>query len=317
MRNREIMNKRILFLVAAFSILVTHGQTQTKTSKPAKSAQAAKVASGEALSEMVLQGKIPEAVRLASKSPATAGEALNKLMASADAQIALRKHTNAQETLEAAQKFLEACDKARGFKDLPREALRGRQFRLQGIQLSNEKDFAKAEAFLRQALQVSKELKDPAFEAGVHNNLGYALENMDLMEEAAKEYETASKMAEEQKDNLRGGLYNFNWGTVLRKLKRLEPALAAFNRAADQNKAAGQTDIEARAILMQAVVTGAIDSHSLRSHGPFPKGRGHVRKTGRRSEHRVELLSPRRSYCLQHGFPCRHGIRRKGASLPC
>lgn len=274
------MKMRIFLFAAALALLVPGGRAQTKTGKPAQKAAPPAKAPSAGLPDMILQGKIPEAVRLAAKSPGSAAAALTSLMATSDMQVALRKHSEAQATLESAQKFLEACDQARGLGELPREALRGRQFRMQGIQLNTEKDFARAEAFLRQALKVSRDQKDPLLEAGVHNNLGYALENMNLIEEAAKEYETASKMAEEQKDDLRGGVYTFNLGTVLRKLKRLDPALVAFRRAAEQNRAAGQSSIEARAVLMQGVVAGAINSRSTEATSLFQRAAAMFEKLG-------------------------------------
>jgi tetratricopeptide (TPR) repeat protein len=266
------MKKHFLSIAVVLALTVVAGATQTRQTKagetkakPAKTGekvQAAGKADATPMPDLILGGKVAEAVKLALKSPAAAAAAVKSLMDSADAQISRRKIPEALATLEAAQKFVDACDRAGGIKALPREALKGRQVRLQGIMLSDQREFAKAEAFLMQALQISKKIKDPVLEAGVHNNLGYALRNQQLLEEAAKEFDTARQMAEEQKDDLRAGSYNFNLGEVLQKLGRLDPALAAFKRSAEQNKAASRSDIQARAILMQATVIGSKDSRS-------------------------------------------------------
>ncbi|MBP1596464.1 MAG: hypothetical protein H6Q05_1841 [Acidobacteria bacterium] len=245
--------KTTVFLAAALALQVGVGLPQAKKDK----AGAKKAA--PTVSELVLAGKIPEAVKLAAKQPGAAETTLNTLMSSSDTQITLRQIPEARASLEAARKFLDACEKAGQAKNLPADALKGRELRLQGISLSDEKQFEKAEAFLHQALDISKKAKDPALEAGIHNNLGYALRNMNLLEEAAQEFESARQMAEEQKDDLRAGSYNFNLGEVLQKMGRRELALAAYKRSAEQNKAASRPNIEARAILMQGVVTSSLE----------------------------------------------------------
>ncbi len=268
------MKRLILFVAVALAFTAAGVRSQTKAKVPAPKKGAPSV------SDLVLQGKIPEAVKLAAKSPLAAESALNSLFAAADTQIALRDLSKAQETLDAAQKFADACDKTGRIKDIPRDALKGRQLRLQGIQLSDQKDFAKAEAFLRQALQISKQAKDPSLEAGVHNNLGYALRNMNLLEEAAREFETARLLAEEQKDDLRAGSYNFNLGEVLNQLKRLDAAMEAFKRSAEQNKAASRPNIQAKAVFMQAVVADKLHSNTDESLKLFQEAESMFEKLG-------------------------------------
>jgi len=256
------------------------GLPQTKSEKPAQKSKTVEKTPAASVADLVLQGKTADAVKLAGKSPLAAAGAMKTLMATSDSQIAQRKTTEAQATLDAAQKFLEACDKAGTVKDLPREALKGRQFRLQGIQLSNQGDYAKAEAFLRQALQISKDVKDPVLEMGIHHNLGYALQSMDLLEEATKEYDAALQMAEVQKDDLRAGITNFNLGETLYRLKRLDAAMAAYKRAAEKSKASSQPDIVAMATRKQAVVLAAQDPRNAEAVRTFQEAESMFEKLG-------------------------------------
>jgi tetratricopeptide (TPR) repeat protein len=267
-------------MAAALILFAATAQPQTKSGAAASKAKATAKTPAETMAELIMQGKVPEAAKLAAKSPAAAGSALNSLMSSADAQIAMRKTAEAQATLDAAQSFVDACDKTGKVKDIPRDALKGRQVRLQGIQFSDQQDFAKSEAFLRQALQISKNVKDPVLEAAVHNNLGYALQSMDLLEDAVKEYDAARQMADEQKDNLRSGSANFNLGEVLYQLKRLDPALVAFKRAAEKSRAASRPDIEALATRKQAVVMAAQNPRNAESIRLFQEAETMFEKLG-------------------------------------
>ena len=266
--------KTTFFLTAVLALQVGVGLPQAK-----KTQESAKKAT-PSLSELILGGKISEAVKLAAKQPEAAETALNTLMASSDTQITLRQIPEARANLEAARKFLDACEKAGQAKNLPADALRGRELRLQGIILSDDKQFDKAEAFLRQALDISKKAKDPALEAGIHNNLGYSLRNMNLLEEAVQEFESACRMAEEQKDDLRAGSYNFNLGEVLQKMGRLELSLAAFKRSAEQNKVASRPNIEARATLMQGVVTSGLEPRGQAAVALFLEAASKFEKLG-------------------------------------
>jgi tetratricopeptide (TPR) repeat protein len=269
-----------LCMAAALTLFAATGQPQTKRGAAASKAEAAAKTPAATMAELVMQGKIPEAAKLAVKSPGAVESALNSLMSSADAQIVMRKTAEAQATLDAAQKFVDACDKTGKVKAIPRDALKGRQVRLQGIQFSDQQDYAKSEAFLRQALQISKNIKDPVLEAAVHNNLGYALQSMDLLEDAVKEYDIARQMADEQKDNQRSGTANFNLGETLYKLKRLDPALAAFKRAAEKGRAASRPDIEALATRKQAVVMAAQDPRNQESIRVFQEAETLFEKIG-------------------------------------
>lgn len=250
-------------------------QAQAKKTKTAETKPTVPV------SEMVLNGKIDEAVKLAVQSPVSAESALNSLMARADTQIVNFKIEDAMLTLDAAQKFLEAYDKASPMKKMPREALMGRHFRLQGIIFNNNREFAQARDILKQALQVSKNAQDPGLEAGIRNNLGYALQNLKQFEDASKEFDTARQIAEQQKDDLRAGSYNFNLGKVLLDyLANPERAMEAFKRAESQNKAAGRTVIEARAILMQGVASNRLDPKSAEALKLFGNAEAMFEKIG-------------------------------------
>jgi tetratricopeptide (TPR) repeat protein len=250
------MRNRLVLLAAALILCSAILQAQAKKTTTAEKKPVVPV------SEMVLNGKIDEAVKLTVPSPVSAESALNSLMARADTQIVNFKIEDAMVTLGAAQKFAEAYDKANPMKKLPREALMGRHFRVQGIIFNNNGEFAQARDILKQALQISKNAQDPALEAGIRNNLGYALQNLKQFDDASKEFDTARQIAEQQKDDLRAGSYNFNLGVVLLDLANPERAIEALKRAESQNRAAGRTVLEARAILMQGVAVSRIDAKS-------------------------------------------------------
>jgi tetratricopeptide (TPR) repeat protein len=221
--------------------------SQQKTAK----AQAAK--RSPSAQELVLQGKVAEAFRLAAKTPNGPQDTLKELLAMVDLKITDRQIAQAGATLEAAERFVDEWARVKKGKDLSRDALKGRKLRLQGIELNDKKEYAKAEGILKQALEMSKQLKDPVLEAGVRNNLGYALRFQQKLEESAKEFETARQIAESQKDNLRAASYNLNLGDVLLQLDRAASAIDAFKRAEVQGKAASKSNVEARAILMQGL----------------------------------------------------------------
>jgi len=268
------MRNRFVLLAAALILCSAIMQAQAKKTKTAETKPTVSV------SEMVLNGKIDEAVKLAVQSPVSAESALNSLMARADTQIVNFKIEDAMLTLDAAQKFLEAYDRAGPMKKLPREALMGRHLRLQGIIFNNNREFAQARDILKQALQVSKNSQDPGLEAGIRNNLGYALQNLKQFEDASKEFETARQIAEQQTDDLRAGSYNFNLGVVLLDLANPERAIEAFKRAESQNRAAGRTVLEARAILMQGVATSRIDAKSAEALKLFGNAEAMFEKIG-------------------------------------
>jgi len=277
---RKAMKISYICMAAALTFFAAAGQPQTKSGAATSKAKAAAKTPAATLAELVTQGKIAEAVKVAVKSPDAAGTAVRSLMSAADAQVTMRKTADAQAILDSAQKFVDACEKTGKVKEMPRDALKGRQIRVQAIQFSDEGDYAKSEAFLRQALQISKTAKDAVLEAAVHNNLGYALQSMDLLEEAVKEYDTARQMADEQRDPSRSATANFNMGETLYKLKRFEPALAAYKRAAEKSREASRPEIEALAIRKQAIVMGAQDQRSAEAIRVFQQAANMFEKLG-------------------------------------
>ena len=245
--------RHLLLLLAALPICSGIAEGQAKTSGRAASKPA------PALQDLVLQGKIPQAVRVASKSATQAEDAVRKLLDLVDLQVTERQIAKAQATLQATETFVNACAKSGAAKTLPTDPIKGRKLRLQGIQLNDDKQFEKAEVILRQALDICKQIKDARLEGGVHNNLGIALQFQEKLEEASKEFESARQIAESQKDSLRAGSYNFNLGKALYQLGRHEQALQAFRRSAEQNKAASRTEMEARATMMSGMAQSKFD----------------------------------------------------------
>lgn len=248
------MKKWYLAWIVGLAMLSGPAMAQRKSTKAPAAKQPPTV------QELILQGKNVEAVRLARRTPNGAQDALKKLLGSVDLDITDRQLTKAGATLEAAEKFADEWAKANKNLELPREELTGRKLRLQGIKLSDKEEYAKAEEILKQALDLSKKAKDSVLEAGIRNNLGYALRFQKKLEEASREYDTARQIAESQKDNLRAASYNLNLGQVLLQLDRTGFAIAAFKRSAEQSHAASRPNLEARAILMRGMAEGAIDA---------------------------------------------------------
>jgi tetratricopeptide (TPR) repeat protein len=210
------------------------------------------------LKALIVQGNTAEAVRIAHKQPETVAPVLKAILEEVDLQITDRKIAEARSALEAAGRFVSdyAPD---GGKGMPRDEIQGRLLRLEGIQLSDDKQYEQAEAKLKLALEVSARVGDQRLEAGVHNNLGYALQfQQDRLKEAAAQYNTARTMAEEQKDPLRAGSYNFNLGLALLQLGNNDLAFEALKRSAEQNRSVSKTSLEARATLYQGVALGKI-----------------------------------------------------------
>jgi tetratricopeptide (TPR) repeat protein len=208
---------------------------------------------------LVLAGKAGEAARLAAKSQGAFEEAVKKLLSDADNQVTDRKIEEAQKTLTASDAFLKAYATVDKGKALPQDAVRGRLLRLEGIQLNDKKDYENAETTLRQALDISQKAEDTLLEAGVHNNLGYALRYQQKLGEAAKEFGAAAQMAESQKDDLRAGSYNINLGEVQLLQGHPEMAIPTLKRAVEQNRAASRPEREARALLLQGTALGKMD----------------------------------------------------------
>ncbi len=255
------MHKALLAAMLGMSCLAPSLPAQKKPAKTAKPAPT--------LQDLIVQNKTSDAVRAAAKSPALVPAALKSILDAADLQVTERRIAEAKAAVEGADRFCAALAKAGKAKGLtlPTDAIQGRLARIAGIELADNRQYAKAEAKLREALDLGRKANDPVLQAGVHNNLGVALRSLqtgndEKIEEAAREFDTARKMAEEQKDPLRAGSYNFNLGQVLLQLGRPSAALEAFTRSADQNKQAGKPALQARAIMFQGVSLSRIDAVS-------------------------------------------------------
>lgn len=247
-------------LVLALSIPCGLALQQTKTDQaPSQSASA--------LRDLILQGNVAESVRLARQNPGDVTTVLNGILEQVDAQITDRKISEARSAVTAADKFMDAYAASDSGKEALRDSIKGRILRVDGIQLGDDKQYAGAEKVLREALELSRKAGDKQLEAGVHNNLGYALTGLDKAGDAAQEYDTARTMAEEQKDSLRAGSYNFNLGITLLQLGSKEPALEAFRRSAAQNLSASRVSLAARATLYQGITLSKIDPTST---APIP-----------------------------------------------
>jgi tetratricopeptide (TPR) repeat protein len=208
---------------------------------------------------LILAGKYKDAARMADKTQGAFDEAMTKLLADVDNNILDRKFEETQKILNALEPFLNAYAAVDKAKALPRDAVKGRALRVEGIQLNDKGEYEKAETVLRQALEIGQKTQDPMLEAGIRNNLGYALRNLKKLPEAAKEFGAAAQVAESRKDNLRAGSYNLNLGETQLEQDMPEKALVTFRNAADQNRSAGRPDREARAVFMQATALDQLD----------------------------------------------------------
>jgi hypothetical protein len=256
------MDKVLLALIIIAGILSPglSAQNQPSGAKARKQAPT--------LEELVLQERTKDAVRQAAKSADAAAATSKALIAKADLQVTERQIKEAEATLTALDHFAAAYVKARKRELVPPELIKGRLLRLEGIKLIDAKEYSKGETVLRQALELSRKANDTVLEAGIHNNLGVAFRHLaaaspEKLEQSAQEFDLARKMAEEQKDLLRAGSYNFNLGQVLLSQKRSQAALDAFKRSAEQSKQASNAVVEARAILYQAISLGRINAVSL------------------------------------------------------
>lgn len=264
------MKKQIILLPLILTVLrdTNLGATQTSAVKAPQP------------HELALQGKIQQAVQLANKSPNGVTDTLQTLFEMADIQVTDQKIAEAQTTLEAASKFLDAYAKDRRSKPVSREALKGRQLRLQGIQLSNKKEYEKAEVPLKDALEIARKIKDPTLEAGAHNNLGYALLSRGREEEACKEFTAAREMAEAQKDPSRSSSYNFNLGLSLYQMHKWDQALDAFKRSAEQSRTVSKASLEARAIMWEGRALSNINAVSPEATKYFASAQKMFEKLG-------------------------------------
>jgi len=244
--------KRRCVEVIALMILLTvavHGQGEKQSSE--------KVV--REISALIAADKISEAIQKTEADPGSAPEALQAVMDEFDDFVTARKIAEAKRILSAARKFMEALQSSGAKEDSSHRALEGRHLRLQGIELSDAKKYREAETVLMQALEISQTVKDDVLEAGIRNNLGYSLRNQSKLEEAARQFDTARRMAEAQKDDLRAGSYNFNLGNALLSLARDTAAFEAFRRAADQNREARRESLVARSTLMKGIALSRIN----------------------------------------------------------
>jgi tetratricopeptide (TPR) repeat protein len=237
---------------------------QSKSSKPKPAASAAKTPAN-ALDALVSQGKNADAVRLATRNPAIVLPFLKSRMDQIDLQITDRKIEEAKAAASAIEAFANAYRTASRRNDLPLSAIQGRVLRIEGISLANQKQYAKSEEVLEKALEVGKTSGDKALEAGIHNNLGYAMQfqqeagsDIKLLS-ATEQYEMARQMAEEQKDSLRAASYNFNLGIVLLTTRKYESALSAFKRSTEQAREVSRPNYEARGVLYQGITLSKIN----------------------------------------------------------
>jgi tetratricopeptide (TPR) repeat protein len=217
-------------------------------------------AAAPSAADLLAQGKIAPAVAAARKAPGGARAALQAVLARVDTQVSARKLAEARATLETAQKFADAYARRDAAGAPPREPIAARTLRLDGIELSDRKEYAQAESVLRRALDLSRQLKDATLEAGVRNNLGHALRLQQKDREAVREFVAARDGAEAQHDDLRAGSYNFNLGLALFQSKSFEQAFDAFKRSASQNDSAGNASIRARALLWQGRSLSAVSA---------------------------------------------------------
>lgn len=240
------MRARLYIVFLTLPVLAVSGAAQVKAKKPAAKAAAPPIA------ELVLRGRTPDAVKAALKSPAAASAGFKQLLSKADLEVTNRQIPEATQTLAATEKFVVQYIKRKG-KGLAGDSVAGRKLRIQAIQLNDKKEYGQAADLLKKALDLAARTNDRDLEAGARNNLGFALQAQSSFEEAAAEFEKARKIAEDQQDSLRAGSYNFNLGQVLIRLRKMDQAYEAFKRSAEQNKAAGNASLEARALLFQGV----------------------------------------------------------------
>jgi tetratricopeptide (TPR) repeat protein len=155
-----------------------------------------------------------------------------------------------------------------------------RQMRIDGIKLSDGKEFVKAEAKLEEALKLSQQQKDAGLESSILNNLGYAIQNQARLEDAAKVYEQARKIAEERKDFQRAASCNFNLGRTYHDLRQYDDALGAFRRSTEQAEAIPREDWIAAGLLWQAITLGKINAVSTEAIKFFDRAEKIYEKIG-------------------------------------
>jgi len=225
------------------------------------------------IAALVTSNRTSEAVQAAVQSPGSVEPGIQKLCATFDLLVNFRQLQQAGSVLDASEHFLDELEKSSPAVKVSRDPIRGRRLRLAGIELGDQKQYREAETKLREALAISVAARDAVLEAGVHNNLGYALHYQNRMEEAAAEYDRARQMAEEQNDSLRAGSYNFNLGQALLALQKPESAAEAFRRAEAQNSAAGRGSLEARSVIMRGIALARVNPQSPAAFQLYGKAR--------------------------------------------
>jgi tetratricopeptide (TPR) repeat protein len=223
------------------------------------------------LQELILQSRTSEALEHAARSPQAVPEAAKAILRSADNDVTDLNPSAAASKLDALSKFLDEYAKVNKDAEIAREALKGRQLRIQGIQLSNQGEARKAEPILRQALELAEKAGDTFLEAGVHNSLGFALlaladgddkPSEERLKEAAKEFEQARSLAERQEDSFRAASYGFNLGQAQLRRGQFEAAAAAFRLAAGNFLVVKRDSLVARSLLYQGISLGQLDPAS-------------------------------------------------------
>jgi tetratricopeptide (TPR) repeat protein len=248
------MNKRSVEAIALMVMLALAGSLRGDQGSSKKVVRE--------ISSLIAADKVPEAVEKAKAAPGSVQDALWSVLKDFDDFVTTRKIDEAKGLVAAVRSFLDSLAPKGEGEIAIRQALEGRSMRLQGIELNDAKEYQAAEPVLRKALELSQAAKDEVLEAGIRNNLGYSLRNQSKLEEAAREFDAARKMAEAQKDNLRAGSYNFNLGNALLALGRDNPAFDAFKRSVEQNREAGRESLMARGTLMKGVVLSRINKVS-------------------------------------------------------
>ena len=235
-------------MAVGFLLLAMPGAAQKKNPEPPAAKPAKEVY------ELIREGNISEALRLSSDSANARESALKRLIEIADIEMLERQVALAQSTLDNAEKFLAACDQSGANIGTLRDPISGRQSRLRGIKLNDSKDYRGAETELRRALEISLKIKDARLEAGVHNNLGVAIQAQGRLEDAKAEYEAAIRIAVQQRDFFRAGSSSYNLGNLHIQKNQLPAALDSFKVAEAQFKLASKSLQQAHAILLQAVI---------------------------------------------------------------
>lgn len=94
-----------------------------------------------------------------------------------------------------------------------------------GAKLLQEKKFSEAQMAFLEALQY-----DP-FRSGIHLNLGLSFEGLEFPDKALQSYQEAERLAQKEDNKALLFAARFNQGEVLGKQKKIDEALAAYQKA--------------------------------------------------------------------------------------